>query len=230
MGSEVRIQGLGVLRPVSLLKVRVAGRGYSLWPEDLGLAGNMQLVEASLLAQDSLTVGVTHTLTQLNTNLALLSLKLFWPHPSREQTELPELTDLYFWHAIVCNTPQTEASMLTLSDLGLSLLTYYETHYAEVGERLAQIALIPTPPNSSVWSEQFFRLPKQLPSSLNPQMRALLTNVRKLVPNVPSVIRPQTSPPPAQRALQQVLPGLAVLGWLTALLLLVLLIVLRAKY
>lgn len=213
ISSLERIQGLSALKPVSLLKALVAGRGYSLWPEDLALAGNMQLVEASLLAPDPSELSVTYAITALNPNLTLLTLRLHWPQQACASAQL----DLHFWHAIVCNAPRSEANVLALSDLGLSLLRYYESHYAEVGQILAQIAVVPIAQSLTGWSEAFFRLPQQVPSCLNSQMRTLLTDVRALMPNVPRVAQ---SHPSSQRALQCV----AALGWMIALLLLVVLV------
>lgn len=213
INSLERIQGLSALKPVSLLKTFVAGRGYSLWPEDLALVGNMQLVEASLLAPDLGELSVTYAITALNPNLALLALRLHWPQQTCASAQL----DLHFWHAIVCNAPRSEANILALSDLGLSLLSYYESHYTEVGQTLAQIAGVPLIQNITSWSEAFFRLPQQVPSCLNSQTRTMLTDVRALMPDVPKVTQPH---PPPQQALQCV----AALGWMMALLLLVVLV------
>jgi hypothetical protein len=216
MGSDERIQGLSWLKPVSLLKAFVAGRGYLLWPEDLALAGNMQLVEASLetsvLNPEASAPNVAYAVTRLHPNLLLLTFKLNWP----QQACSAEQIGLHFWHAIVCNMPQSEASALAISDLGLSLLNYYESHYAEVGESLAQIA---TTQNAPGWSEQFFRLPQQVPSTLNSQMRAVLADVRKMISAVPAPAQTHLSP---QRNLRWV----AVSGWLVAGLLLSVLLML----
>jgi hypothetical protein len=209
MGSDERIQGLNWLKPVSLLKAFVAGRGYLLWPEDLALAGNMQLVEASLEASglnpEASAPNVTYAITRLHPNLLLLTFSLNWP----QQACLSEQKGLHFWHAVVCNGPQSEASALAISDLGLSLLNYYESHYVEIGEALAQIAQAPTTSNMPNWSERFFRLPQQLPSTLNSHMRAMLADVRKTMPAVPAPAQTHLSP---QRNLQWV----AVSGWLLA--------------
>ncbi len=208
MGSDERIQGLSWLKPVSLLKTFVAGRGYLLWPEDLALAGNMQLMETSLFVPDASTSRITYSITKLSPNSSLLAFKLHWA----QHACAAEPADLYFWHAIVCNTPQSESSALALSDLGISLLNYYELHYAEVGEALAQIA---TTPNAPSWGERFFRLPQQLPSSLNSPMRAMLADVRKTMPAIPA-------PASVHPAAPNVWQWGAISGWLVSLFLLVL--------
>lgn len=212
MGSDERIQGLSALKPVSLLKAFVAGRGYLVWPEDLALAGNREWVEASFLLPDASAPNVAYTVTNFHPNLVLLAFKLHWAH-----------TDSYFWHAIVCNTPQTEASALAMCDLGLSLWKYYEANYTEIGEALIQMAQSPLPSTSPDWSARFFCLPRQLPSTLNSQTRTMLADVRKIMPAAVVPMPAQT-----QLSLQRILQWLAVLGWLVAgVLLLVFFFVLR---
>jgi hypothetical protein len=214
-----QIHELNALKPVSLLKAYVAGRGYSLWPEDLALVGDTQLIEESLAPPSNNTPDappVAFSITQLRTHRVVLAFKLSWP----DKLPGPEPTQLHFWHAVLCSPPQSEVNLLALSDLGLSLLHYYETHYAEIGESLAAISRGEQPLVSPSWSERYFQLPKQLPSQLNAQTRGVLLDMRKLMPSTSKTASTSAAHSPKS----PVTLWLAMSGWLVAILLVALLI------